>query len=485
MQHFYDGAIRRYLTQTIRVFSSFTVRYSDGTLHRVPASYGDPDRQAATIIRQNSENTVNSIPKIGVYIHALELDRDRIQDPTFVSKQQYREREIVNGEYTSNLGRSYTVEKIMPTPFKLTMKVDIWTASTDQKLQLFEQIFMLFNPSLELQTTDNYIDWTSISVLYLNNVSWSSKAVPVGNDTPIDIGTLTLEAPIWISPPAKVKQLGIIRKIISNIHDVYTTDILGIDNNVVVPDDNAASLMASVVTVTEDYTIEVLNNKITLLDSHNSGLSNDLSYDMPERVNQELPWDLILDLFPNKFVDGIARIYLIQPDGTEVNGTISRDATDQSILVANWDWDSLNLNTGINSVGLFDFEVGYESGPNYKPNAPGTVDAIVNPLTFNPNDHPKTQGLRYLLTADTGDATNTDGPDGWKSTSGQQLIAHASDIVEWDGNKWNVIFSSVNENNMIIWQTNTYTGIQYRWNGVSWVKSFEGIYKVGKWRLEL
>jgi hypothetical protein len=487
MQHFYDGAIRRYLTQTIRVFSSFTVRYSDGTLHRVPVAYGDADRQAATIIRQNSENTMNSIPKISVYIHGLELDRDRIQDPTFVKKTQYREREIVDGEYTSNLGRSYTIEKIMPTPFKLTMKVDIWTASTDQKLQLMEQIFMLFNPSLEIQTTDNYIDWSSISVLYLNSVTWSSRAIPVGNDTPIDIGTLTLEAPIWISPPVKVKQLGIIRKIISNIHDANSPEISGFGSDVFIPDTTTSSLMANVITVTEDYTVEVFNNKITLLDSHNSGLSNDLSIDMPARVNTELPWDLLLDMFPNKFIPGIARLFLTQPDGTEVNGTLTRDATDDSILIAEWDFDSLNPNTGINSIGLFDFDPRYDAGPNYKPNAPGTIDAIINPQTFNPKDHPITVGLRYLLTASIGDINNQDGPDGWKSTNGTDLVAHANDIVEWDGSKWSVIFSSINETDVIIWQTNTYpeSKIQYMWNGVSWVKSFEGIYKVGKWRLEL
>ena len=28
---------------------------------------------------------------------------------------------------------------------------------------------MLFNPSLEIQTTDNYIDWTSLSVV---NLEW-------------------------------------------------------------------------------------------------------------------------------------------------------------------------------------------------------------------------------------------------------------------------------------------------------------------------
>jgi|688.fasta_scaffold135266_3 hypothetical protein len=487
MQHFYDGAIRRYVTQTIRVFSSFTVRYSDGTLHRVPASYGDSDRQAATIVRQNSENTLNSIPKISVYIHAIELDRERIQDPTFVSKKQYREREIVDGEYTSNLGRNYTVEKIMPTPFKLTMKVDIWTANTDQKLQIMEQIFILFNPSLEIQTTDNYIDWTSISVLYLDAIAWSSKAVPVGNDTPIDIGTLTLVAPIWISPPVKVKQMGIIRKIITNIHDAYSPEITGFGTDTFVPDTAISTLMQGVVTVIEDYTIEVLNNQITLLDSHNGAVSNDLSFDMPERINKEISWDLLLDMFPNKFISGIARIFLMQIDGTEINGTVSRDPLNDAVLTVNWDRDTISPNTGINSVGFFDFDPRYDAGPNYRPNSPGTVDAIINPLTFNPTDHTVFQGLRFLLTEDIGDINNTEGPIGWKGNQGQDLVAHANDIIEWDGNKWNVIFSSVNEKDVIIWQTNTYSdsGIQYMWNGVAWVKSFEGIYKVGKWRLEM
>ena len=38
MQWFYDGQIRRYITQTIRVFSNFVVKYGDGTLHRIPVA---------------------------------------------------------------------------------------------------------------------------------------------------------------------------------------------------------------------------------------------------------------------------------------------------------------------------------------------------------------------------------------------------------------------------------------------------------------
>ena len=51
--YFYDGQIRRYLLQIVRLLSNFSVRYSDGTLVRLPVMYGDPDRQAATVINQN------------------------------------------------------------------------------------------------------------------------------------------------------------------------------------------------------------------------------------------------------------------------------------------------------------------------------------------------------------------------------------------------------------------------------------------------
>ena len=94
MQHFYDGQIRRYLIQIIRLLSNFTVKYSDGTLARVPVTYGDSDRQAANIINQNSENTLSSTPRIAIYINDLDLDRSRLGDSSFVGKVHVRERDI-------------------------------------------------------------------------------------------------------------------------------------------------------------------------------------------------------------------------------------------------------------------------------------------------------------------------------------------------------------------------------------------------------
>ena len=92
----------------------------------------------------------------------------------------------------------------------LRINADIWASNTDQKLQLLEQILVLFNPSLEMQTTDNFVDWTSITAIHLESVQWSSRSTPVGIDSEIDIASLTFSVPIYISPPTKVRKMGVI-----------------------------------------------------------------------------------------------------------------------------------------------------------------------------------------------------------------------------------------------------------------------------------
>lgn len=191
MEFFYDGQIRRYVTQFMRIFIGFKYQSGDGSHKTVPVMYGDMTRQVASIIRENSENKLPTVPRISCYITGLDLDRTRLADATYVSKMNIHERDYTTdrgkSEYTSNGGQAYTVERLMPTPFTLKMKADIWTSNTDQKLQLMEQILVLFNPSLEIQTTDNYIDWTSLSVVDLETTGFTSRSIPAGTESDIDI----------------------------------------------------------------------------------------------------------------------------------------------------------------------------------------------------------------------------------------------------------------------------------------------------------
>jgi hypothetical protein len=225
---FYDQQIRRYIIQFIRMVSNFQVEFgkdrnNSRTLQRVPVIYGDSSRQAASIIKQNSENILNAVPAMALYVSNLQYDRERMQNPTYVGKLNLRERyyDPNTGQYSTTEGDVLTVERLMPVPYKLTLKLDIWTSNTEQKLQLLEQLCTLFNPALEIQSTDNYIDWTSITYVLLTDVSWSSRTVPIGTENPIDIATLTFELPIFISAPALVKKLGVVQKIIASI---FTSD---------------------------------------------------------------------------------------------------------------------------------------------------------------------------------------------------------------------------------------------------------------------
>ena len=140
---FYDGQIRRFLLQFQRMFSHFQVEYSlaaDGTrtLRQVPVIYGDPQRQVAAILQGNTENAAPTVPCIAYYITGFDYDRTRIQEPYHVSKMHLRERDRdpVTGEYGHGFGDAFTVERIMPVPYKITLKVDFLTSNNTQKLKL-------------------------------------------------------------------------------------------------------------------------------------------------------------------------------------------------------------------------------------------------------------------------------------------------------------------------------------------------------------
>jgi len=117
------------------------------------------------------------------------------------------------------------------------------------------------------------------------------------------------------------------------------------------------------------------------------------------------------------------------------------------------------------------------------------IDGVLTSATATNNN-----GIYYLVTATAipiGSTVtyklnvNQDGPDAWKNADDSDFIADANDIIEWDGSKWHIVFSAKESADQLLYQTNMFTLTQYKWNGISWVKSFEGEYKKGQWRLEL
>jgi hypothetical protein len=460
MQHFYDGQIRRYITQLVRMMSNFSYKDGDNDLKKIPVTYGDLTRQVASIIRDNSENKIPSAPRMALYITGLAIDRERTSDSSYINKLNIRERayDAAGNEYLNKQGKNYTVERLMPSPYKLTVNVDIWSSNTDQKLQIMEQILMLFNPSLEIQTTDNYIDWTSLSVVYLNDITFSNRSIPVGVDSEIDIATLTFETPIYISPPVKVKRLGVITDIIHSIRDESRGTIeLGMSPlqlTDIIDESYDVSLNVPLgYTNYQDYGLYVEENEVQIIDKNKVGT---------------VTWTELLEAYPGEYNADISRLYLRSNfDGSTVTGTFAINPFDETKIIVNWDSDTKPSNTII-------------SGPTGDKT---TIDYIIDPTRYNPSTT-KAAGTRYLILGDIGNASNTDGPDAWKNTDNSDFVANANDIIEWDGNRWVVVFDSNNITD-ITYTTNTNTGTQYRWDGTEWLESVDGEYSKGAWRLDL
>ncbi len=464
-QFFYDAQIRRFLLQFTRIVSNFQIEYGNETdgvnnaaLIRVPVRYGDASRNAQVIIQENSRNSMPASPLMTFYISSLDYDRPRMQEPYFVSKINVRQRtyDTVTETYETTQGNAFTVERLMPVPYKMGISLDIWTSNTNQKFQLLEQLLTLFNPSLEIQSTDNFIDWTSLTVVELESVNWSSRSIPVGPDNPIDIATIKFNIPIWLSSPAKVKKLGVVERVIASMYDsngdlndsVTNNDLLLGTRQVITP---------------FNYALVIIGNKAQCLQQKYlvDEPSNDTLTPTEIVSDSSLLWPAIFDLY-GKLRPGISQLRLIQENETEVVGTIVLDPNDDRFVLIDIDVDTVPQNT-------------------LEP-----ITAVIDPLISGPGSGlpAAAPGQRYLLTEDTGNLNNPISAPAWTGANGRALAAKANDIIEYRNNYWQVVFSAATQSRGQ-YVTNLTTAIQYEWNGDSWVKSYQGVYPGGTWRLVL
>lgn len=491
MDFFYDGQIRRYITQFMRVFIGFKYRTGDGVESHVPVMYGDMTRQVASIIKENSENKMPTVPRIACYVTNIEMDMTRMSDATFVSKLNIRERDwdYEDGAvtYSNTQGAGYTVERLMPTPYKLTLKADIWTSNTEQKLQLFEQIAVLFNPSLELQTTDNYVDWTSLTVLDLGSIQFTSRTIPAGAESEIDIMSMEFTTPIYISPPAKVKKLGVVRSIIANVF-TEQGDIENLEDLIYNQTDGNAEKRST----RGSFGVLLLKDNVGGSSDYNVSLLNPaeavtaLQLEVPIKHGDRLDWNKVLEDLGGGYIPGVSMMYFLQPNGTELRGTFVINEVDPTYVIVSI--EDRPSNTII-------------PGPARSSAQLTTIDAIIDPYKFNPIENFGSQaaipaGTRYLMLDDVNNSVNVgqsygetpynnayDGPDAWKNLNGDDPIIVANSIIEWSGSSWTTVWEPT-ESNADTYFQNLRTGIQYRWDGIQWLKAFEGEYAAGYWRID-
>jgi len=456
-QFFYDNQIRRFLLQFAKIFSNWYVTKGkdpngNPILVRVPVMYGDASRQASTIIAKNSASNLPSAPLITYYITGLEYNQQRTQDPTFVDKINVRQRAYNSdtGNYETTQGQAFTIERLMPVPYTLRCQVDIWTTNYNQKLEIIEQLGTLFNPALEIQSTDNFIDWTSLSVVYQDGLTFSSRSIPQGTGNPIDVMSWKFYMPIWISTSSKLKKLGVIQKIIASIYkgsalqDIQDEDLLIGTRQKITP---------------YGYKLLYQNGTLQLLPRYEAFDPPNNAFEQPIPPNTDLYWTSLLNVY-GKFKPGISQIWLQNPYmENDIVGTIVPDPLDDRILIYQVDTDTLPQNTL------------------------DPVDGVINPLVVGPNAGlpGPINGRRYLIVENIGSENDP-------TTSWGNLVAKTNDIIQFDSTSmsWYVAFSASEvQDGDVEYVTNLANQVQYRYVQAEgqWMKSYEGWYDQGDYSI--
>jgi hypothetical protein len=475
-EFFYDAQIRRYLLQIVRAFSGFQYMPGNGIPRLVPCRMANQNRQVGHIMRNNSENTLMTCPMITVFIKGLTPDRDRTQAPSFVSTVAVNERAVdpITGQYTNELGRQYTVERRMPHPIDATIQIDVWTSNEMQKHQLFEQIYPLFNPSFDIQSSDNPLDWTALTTMMLEEMTWSSRAIPVGTSDEIDIMTFTFKLPVWINPPALVKEQHLIQQVITNLHSGVVVDPMADrDHAAALPDavgyeDEYAvittmPLMGQVVTTPGDnqIAVETINDngdmyvQITLLGHTGTELdSNGQIYDWAPLLNKYGAYS------PTSSTLRLA--HTLEDDDTSLDtiGTFGFDSTRPNVLIWNIIPDTLPGNTLAN------------------------IDGVIDPLTCAPGlgGMPAVaNGQRYMLLTDF--TTNN---TAWGGNPNAFITASANDIIQYGPQGWFVAFDA-SAATTVQFVLNIRSLKQMKFDPVEhgWMMAIDGIYNPGYWRIKM
>lgn len=450
----------------MRIFSDIKVRNGPDanglyTIQRVPIMYGDPSWMVAQLIKGASENTMLPSPMFSAWIENIKMSPKRRQDTQFVGKVSTIEREFnsLTQTYGNGPGVRQDVDRYMPVPYDFTFRLDVWTTNTTTKLQIMEQILMIFNPSLQLQQNSNILDWTSIFEVWLEDIIWTNRSIPQGAEQERDVMSFKFKVEAWINPPAKLKRSGLVAEIVTRVFDVPdVNDIRGrIDGEYDPFGTCIGGIPLQIVTTEGNYKISVaMNNgvqEITLLNEYGE-------------VDPALSWAALIEKY-GQITANITKIRLkLDPDldssDSDVIGGITIDPNRQNVLFFEPDIDTLPANT-------------------IPP-----ITGIIDPIELQPGNGlpPAAAGQRYLLTSRDSAGEEPAIPPGVSTSPwGSSIVAYPNDIIEFNGITWIVIFDSRNATGLN-YVVNNENGSQYTFDGEDWTYTYFGTYAPGYWRID-
>jgi hypothetical protein len=215
-QHFYEGQMKATLLQFCNIFAGLKVSTGKNECGEidfisVPIAVGSRDSVVAALQAGNTQNKPFSLPIMSANMTGLSMAQNR-KGTGVVDRRVYLP---TGGVYPNDLR---TVVRVMPIPYIMNVDLSIYASNSNQMHQILEQLLMLFDPTLQIQTSDSAFDWTKIATVELVGIS-NEENFPPGGDRRVIVWSLQFAIPFYISVPVDIKD-EMVRKIFIQLGDL-------------------------------------------------------------------------------------------------------------------------------------------------------------------------------------------------------------------------------------------------------------------------
>lgn len=202
---FYAKQFKKYLYQFMAIFTDMQVQIGKNDFASasdkiyVPIKHGSVDRVVQAIFSDNTQNKPLRLPMMSAKIVDIAM-----------APESYKGLQTTHRRVTLPLGESLpdgleVVRRRMPMPYTATFELAIYASNVDQQFQILEQILTVFDPSVQIQTSDKPFDWTKINTVTLDGISMDEN-YPAAQDRRILIATLNFTTTVYVAAPTNYKK---------------------------------------------------------------------------------------------------------------------------------------------------------------------------------------------------------------------------------------------------------------------------------------
>lgn len=198
----YSAQLRAYIVQFAAVFAGIQVMIPerDGKPERlihVPVKNASMDRVVAAIKSENTQNKPIRLPIMSFQLLNPDVADDLRKGIGMTRRNTYMP---TGGEFPTDMR---VVEQRQPVPYRALFELSVWASNQDQHYQIVEQILTLFDPLVQIQTSDDAMDLTRLTSVQLTDVRFDEN-MPSGGDRRMIQSRFSFAVPIYLSIPAKV-----------------------------------------------------------------------------------------------------------------------------------------------------------------------------------------------------------------------------------------------------------------------------------------